>query len=183
MQYSDFRVKNAIFRAIFASYVFSTDFIFIDNHLVKIRTDLAPMVLEWFLQMHVKQFRSLHTVQFTDYIQVVIFLNLKPEEETDGSSHFMMFKISTFCQKIVHILCNNTFKFEPKNRRDERFLKIKKFKCIFRVLSVKFAILTIFVEYTNYTYFNPKKSFKNLLLGNCITKFNQSWLSWPRRTD
>lgn len=86
------------FRAIFASDVFSTDFIFkiIDNHLVKIRTDLAPMVLEWFLQMHVKQFQSLHTVQFTDYIQsgyitaMVNFLNLKPEEETDGHMEILI---------------------------------------------------------------------------------------------
>lgn len=92
------------FRAIFASDVFSTDFIFkiIDNHLVKIRTDLAPMVLEWFLQMHVKQFQSLHTVQFTDYIQsgyitaMVNFLNLKPEEETDGHMEILILSCSRF---------------------------------------------------------------------------------------
>ena len=116
---------------------------------------------------------TIHRLYTSGYITAIVnFLNLKPEEETDGSSHFMMFKISTFCQKIVHILCNNTFKFEPKNRRDERFLKIKNFKCIFRVLNVKFVILTIFVDNTNYTYFNLKKSFKNLLLGNCRLKIS-----------
>jgi len=56
---------------------------------------------------------------------------------------------SGYITAIVHNLCNKTFKFEPKNRRDERFLKIKNFKCIFRLLSVKFAIMPIFPDNTN----------------------------------